>query len=312
MAKVLVTGGAGFIGSHLVDRLIEEGDEVIVLDNLSSRGGEERIRRHSNNRKFKFFQVDLLINDIDKYFKDVDEVWHLAANPDTRAALKDTKIDINQNILVTYNVLEAMRRNSVRRIIFTSSSTVYGEAKVIPTPEDYPCKPISLYGATKLACEGLISAYVHTFDFSAIIFRLANIIGPKLTHGVIYDFLQKLKKNPTTLEILGDGNQEKSYLYVDDCIEGMILASKKVDKFEILNLGSEDRITVKEIAEIVCRELNLNPEFKFGKSERGWKGDVRLMLLDISKIKGLGWKPKYSSREAVELTVRSLIKGNTF
>jgi UDP-glucose 4-epimerase len=306
MSRVLVTGGAGFIGSHLVDRLIKEGNEIIVLDNLSS-GKKEFIQHHFNNPNFKFYQVDLLTDEIDRYFKDVDEVWHLAANVDVRNALKDTEIDIKQNLLVTYRVLEAMRKNNVKKIIFTSSSTVYGEAKKIPTPEDYPCKPISLYGASKLACEALISAYVHTFDFNAVIFRLANIVGSRLNHGVIYDFLQKLKRNPNELEIFGDGNQKKSYLYVEDCVDGMIFASRKVkSKLEIFNLGSEDWITVKEIAEIMCRELNLNPELKFGESDRGWKGDVPLMLLDISKINKLGWKPRYDSKKAVELTIKSL------
>jgi len=306
MSRVLVTGGAGFIGSHLVDRLIKEGNEVIVLDNLSS-GKKEFIQHHFNNPNFKFYKVDLLTDEINGYFKGVDEVWHLAANADVRKALKDTEVDIKQNILVTYRVLEAMRKNNVKKIIFTSSSTVYGEAKKIPTPENYPCKPISLYGVSKLACEGLISAYVHTFDLNAVIFRLANIIGHRLTHGVIYDFIQKLKRNPNELEILGDGNQKKSYLYVEDCVNGMIFASRKVkSNLEIFNLGSEDWITVKEIAEIVYKELNLNPKLRFGESDRGWKGDVPLMLLDISKIKKLGWKPRYNSKEAVELTVKEL------
>jgi UDP-glucose 4-epimerase len=307
MSKILVTGGAGFIGSHLVDRLIDERNEVIVLDNLTT-GKKEFIQHNFNNPRFRFYQVDLLTDNIDKYFRNVDEVWHLAANPDTRTALKDTKVDIEQNILLTFKVLEAMRKNNIKRIVFTSSSTVYGEAKQIPTPEDYPCKPISLYGASKLACESLISAYVHTFDFNAVIFRLANIIGPRITHGVIYDFIEKLKKNPNKLEILGDGNQKKSYLYITDCIEGMIFASRKVNSFEIFNLGSEDWISVKEISEIICKELNLTPRLKFGSNNRGWKGDVPLMLLDISKIKQLGWKPKFNSKNAVTLTVKIINK----
>jgi UDP-glucose 4-epimerase len=308
MSNILVTGGAGFIGSNLVDRLIKEGNEVIVLDNLSS-GKKEFIQLHFDNPNFKFYRADLLTDEINMYFKDIDEVWHLAANTDVRKALKDTEADIKQNILVTYRILEAMRKNNVKKIIFTSSSTVYGEAKKIPTPEDYPCKPISLYGASKLACEVLISAYVHTFDLNAVIFRLANIIGHRLTHGVIYDFIQKLKSNPNELQILGDGNQKKSYLYVEDCIDGMIFASRKVkSNIEIFNLGSEDWITVKEIAEIVCRELNLNPKLKFEESDRGWKGDMPLMLLDISKIKKFGWKPRYNSRESVLLTIKFIKK----
>lgn len=302
--KVLVTGGAGFIGSHLVDRLIEEGNEVIVLDNLST-GKKEFIQQHFKNPNFKFYKVDLLRDKIDVYFKNIDEVWHLAANPDVRAALKNTRIDIEQNILVTYNVLEAMRKNEIKRIIFTSSSTVYGEAKQIPTPENYtPLIPVSLYGASKLACEALISAYSHTFDMKAVIFRLANIVGPRSAHGVIYDFVWKLKKNSDELKILGDGNQKKSYLYIDDCIDGMLIGVKGAkDNIEIFNLGSEGWITVRNIAKIICEEMGLNPRFKFTGGKRGWKGDIPLMLLDISKIKKVGWKPKYSSEQAILKTI---------
>jgi UDP-glucose 4-epimerase len=306
--RILVTGGAGFIGSHLVDKLIELGNEVIVLDNLSS-GKEEFIQKHFKNPNFKFYKVDLLKDKINDYFKNVDEVWHLAANPDVRAALKDTKIDINQNILLTHNVLEAMRENDVKKIFFTSSSTVYGEANKIPTPENYsPLMPISLYGSTKLACEALISSYCKTFDLNGIVFRLANIVGPKSTHGIIHDFINKLMRNPVELEILGDGNQRKSYLYIDDCIDAMITASENLkEKFDVYNVGSEDWITVKEIAKIVCEKLKLNPEFKFTGEERGWKGDVPKMLLDISKIKKIGWKPKYNSKDAIEITVENIV-----
>jgi UDP-glucose 4-epimerase len=306
--RILVTGGAGFIGSHLVDKLIELGNEVIVLDNLSS-GKEEFIQKHFKNPNFKFYKVDLLKDKINDYFKNVDEVWHLAANPDVRAALKDTKIDINQNILLTHNVLEAMRENDVKKIFFTSSSTVYGEANKIPTPENYsPLMPISLYGSTKLACEALISSYCKTFDLNGIVFRLANIVGPKSTHGIIHDFINKLMRNPVELEILGDGNQRKSYLYIDDCIDAMITASENLKgEFDVYNVGSEDWITVKEIAKIVCKKLKVNPEFKFTGEERGWKGDVPKMLLDISKIKKIGWKPKYNSKDAIEITVENIV-----
>jgi UDP-glucose 4-epimerase len=306
--RILVTGGAGFIGSHLVDKLIELGNEVIVLDNLSS-GKKEFIQKHFKNPNFKFYKVDLLTDKINDYFKNIDEVWHLAANPDVRAALKDTKIDINQNILLTHNVLEAMRENDVKKIFFTSSSTVYGEANKIPTPENYsPLMPISLYGSTKLACEALISSYCKTFDLNGIVFRLANIVGPKSTHGIIHDFINKLMRNPVELEILGDGNQRKSYLYIDDCIDAMITASENLkEEFDVYNVGSEDWITVKEIAKIVCEKLKLNPEFKFTGEERGWKGDVPKMLLDISKIKKIGWKPKYNSKDAIEITVENMV-----
>jgi UDP-glucose 4-epimerase len=305
--RILITGGAGFIGSHLVDKLIEQGNEVIVLDNLST-GRKENIEQHLNSSKFQFYQVNILTDKIDNYFKNIDEVWHLAANPDVRAALINPKVDVDQNILVTFNILEAMRKNNVKRILFISSSTVYGEARQIPTPENYsPLIPISLYGASKLACEALISAYHHTFVMSAIIFRLANIIGPRLTHGVICDFINKLKQNPNKLEILGNGNQKKSYLYVDDCIDAMLLANEKVrSDFEIFNVGNNDWITVKQIAKIVCKKLNLQPILNFTGGKQGWKGDIPLMLLDIGKIKKFtDWKPKINSYNAIQRTLNS-------
>ncbi len=213
---------------------------------------------HHNRSSVEFHQVDLLTDPINDYFDGIEEVWHLAANPDVRVALENTKLDLEQNILVTFRVLEAMKENQVKKILFTSTSTVYGEADQIPTPENYgPCTPISFYGATKLACEALISAYCHTFDMRTVIFRLANIIGPRSTHGVIYDFLQKLRKNPDELEILGDGSQKKSYLYIEDCIDAMQLTARTCRRqgVNIYNIGSEDWITVKEIARILCKQM---------------------------------------------------------
>lgn len=305
--KVLVTGGAGFIGSHVVDRLAEMKKKIIVLDNLSS-GRREFISRHLKQKSFKFIQTDLLYKESSDYFKGVEEVWHLAANPDVRIGIEDTKVHLEQNVIATYNVLEAMRKNNVKKIIFTSTSTVYGEAKQIPTPEDYtPMIPISLYGASKLACEALIAAYVHTFDMQAWIYRFANVIGRRSTHGVIYDFINKLKANPRELEILGDGNQTKSYIYIDDCIDAIFQGLKAREKINIFNIGSSDTIKVKRIAEIVCEAMNLKPNFKYTGGERGWKGDVPYMFLDCTKLGRIGWKPKYSSEEAVRLTVGELL-----
>jgi UDP-glucose 4-epimerase len=227
-----------------------------------------------------------------------------------RAALKNTRVDLEQNVLVTYRILEAMRKSEIKKMVFTSTSTVYGEAEQIPTPENYgPLTPISFYGATKLACEALISAFCHTFEMQAVMFRLANIIGPRSTHGVIYDFVRKLRANPDELEILGDGNQRKSFLHVDGCVEAMLFAGKErqKDQIAVYNIGSEDWITVKEIAKIVCEKMNLNPRFKFTGGKRGWTGDVPLMRLDVSKIKGLGWVPKYDSRESVERVVQEIV-----
>ena len=302
--KILVTGTAGFIGSHVVDKLVKK-EEIIVIDNLSS--GKEQFL----NPEADFVRLDLAddnaVEVLYRVFKGVDEVWHLAANPDVRVgAINPNKIYRN-NILSTYNLLEAMRKRGVQRLVFTSTSTVYGEAHVIPTPEDHPTHPVSVYGASKLACEALIESYSHTFEMQTWIYRFANVIGRRSTHGVIYDFILKLKRNPRELEILGDGEQTKSYIYIDDCIDAMMTGLKADERVNIFNIGSEDQIKVKRIAEIVSEEMNLNPEFRFTGGRRGWKGDIPVMLLSIEKIKKLGWKPKYSSEEAVRRAVKDLL-----
>lgn len=297
---ILVTGGAGFIGSHVVDRLVEM-DEVIVLDNLSS-GKKEFV-----NEKAELHVIDLAEDSISEFLRGVDEVWHLAANPDVRIGAERPDEIYRNNVLATYRLLEAMRKANVKRIIFTSTSTVYGEAKQIPTPEEYPTHPISLYGASKLACEALIESYCHTFDFQAYIYRFANVIGKRSTHGVIYDFIKKLRENPEELEILGNGEQNKSYVYIDDCVSAMFAGLKAGERVNIFNIGSEDQIKVKRIAEIVSEEMGLNPRFRFTGGERGWKGDVPVMLLSIEKLKNLGWKPRFGSEEAVRKAVRDLL-----
>ena len=308
--KVLVTGWAGFIGSSLVDKLMLLDYRVKVIDNLSS-GRKENINYHLNRDSFEFIEADLLKEDISQYFEGVDEVWHLAANPNVKSGLSNTKDMIDQNILVTYNVLEAMRKNNVKKINFTSSSVVYGESKTIPTPENYsPLMPISLYGASKLASEALISAYSSSFGIKGTIFRLANVVGPRSDHGVIHDFIMKLGENKNTLKILGDGNQKKSYIYVDDCVEAMVLASNSEKDVDVFNVGSNDYISVKEIAETVSKAMGLQPVFEFGSEDRGWKGDVPVMLLATDKIKSLGWKLNYNSLEAVKLTAEKIVSGS--
>jgi len=306
--KALVTGGAGFIGSHLIDELLARGYEVKCIDNFSS-GKREFIEKNIN--EIELIEGDLLNrNDIKKAIKGCEIVFHLAANPDVRLGAVDTKIHFDNNIVATYNLLEEMRKEGIKKIAFTSSSTVYGDAKIIPTPENYgPLIPVSLYGASKLSAEALICSYSHTFDIEAIIYRFANVVGPRSTHGVIYDFIKKLRRNPEELEILGDGKQKKSYLYIGDCINAMFFGIEHAEqKTEIYNIGSEDWTEVTEIANIVSEEMKLHPTYKFtgGIDGRGWKGDVKIMRLDISKLKSLGWKPKYNSNEAIRMTAKWL------
>ncbi|MCX9009579.1 MAG: NAD-dependent epimerase/dehydratase family protein [Candidatus Methanoperedens sp.] len=308
--RIIVTGGAGFIGSNLVDRLLSEGNEATVLDNLSA-GRMEFLEHHTENPDFKFIKVDLLEPEkLKKAVKGADLIFHLAANPDVRLGAENTGIYLQQNIIATYNVLEAMRVNGLSNIAFTSTSTVYGEASLIPTPENYgPLIPISLYGASKLSCEALITSYCHTFDMKSWIFRFANIVGPRGTHGIIVDFINKLRNNPDSLEVLGDGKQRKSYLHVSDCVDAILFAMEKSsDMANIFNIGSEDTISATGIGEIIVEEMGLeNVEFKYTGGSRGWRGDVPVMMLSIDKIGQLGWKPSYDSEKSVRDAARSLL-----
>jgi UDP-glucose 4-epimerase len=308
--KIIVTGGAGFIGSHLIDRLLLRGNEVIVLDNLSS-GKMEFLKEHIENPDFKFIRLDLLdFDDLKKTVIDADSVFHLAANPDVRLGFSDTRVHLEQNIIATYNLLEAMRINKIKNVLFTSTSTVYGEATLIPTPENYgPLVPISLYGASKLACEALITSYCSTFDMNSWLFRFANIVGPRGTHGIIVDFMNKLRNNPASLEILGDGKQRKSYLHVSDCVEAMLFAMDNSDEMvNIFNIGSDDTISATEIGKILVEEMCLKDvEFNYTGGSRGWKGDVPRMMLSIDRIKSLGWEPVNNSENSVRDATRSLL-----
>jgi len=307
--RYFITGGAGFIGSHLVDALANKG-EIVVYDNLSS-GSLKFIARHLKKKNFRFIKGDLLNKKkLIEAMESADFIFHLAANPDISSSVQNPSLDFKQGIEATFNVLEAMRLNKIRKIAFSSSSTVFGEPKILPTPEDYaPLAPISSYGASKLAAEGLISAYSHLYGMTSWVFRFANVIGPRLTHGAIYDFIKKLQKNKRTLEVLGDGEQEKSYIHVKDCVEGMLFGTKYgCEKFNLFNLGTGDRMKVKDIAKALLSEMNLTQtKISFTGGKRGWAGDVPQMILDVSRLKKLGWQAKYNSEDAVVRTIRENI-----
>jgi len=316
----LVTGGAGFIGSHLCDSLAQRNWEITILDNLSS-GSIENIQHllKQTPRKVKLVKGDCTnALHVKKALKNVEVVFHFAANPEVRLELSDAQTCFQQNIYATYILLQQLRNNpKTHTIIFASTSTVYGEPRTIPTPEDYaPLQPISLYGASKLACEALISAYAHNYSFKTVIYRLANIVGPRSKRGVIYDFIQKLKRNPKGLEILGDGTQNKSYLYITDCIQAILTGlEKSKSRVEIFNVGSEDQTNVKTIAKLIIEEAKLkNVKLIYTggvDGGRGWKGDVKNMLLDISKLKFLGWKPEFKSEQAIRKATKHLMTQRT-
>jgi len=308
----LVTGGLGFIGSHVCQALAKSGQRTLILDNSSS-GSIDNV-----GKIFPPADNSTLLSgdcknprDVKKALKGIRKVFHFAANPEVRPERCDPSTCFKENVYATHILLEGLKQSDAEVIVFASSSTVYGEARVVPTPEDYaPLEPISVYGASKLASEALVSAYCHTYGKQAVILRLANIIGPRNKHGVISDFLAQIKKTPQNLRILGDGHQSKSYLYIEDCISAIIKASATPKKtVNVFNIGSEDQIDVIRIARIVLEEARLNHlglEFVEGADGgKGWNGDVKNMLLDINKLKSEGWRPNHSSEEAVKLTVRS-------
>jgi len=308
-----ITGGAGFIGSHLVDSLLRNGSSVTVYDNLSS-GKKTFLQHHLDQKEFTFIQADLLNqNRVKKEMNGHDVVFHLAANPHVRLGETHTDLDLNQGIIATYNVLEAMRQNDIKNIVFSSSSVVYGETSEPSLPETYgPTLPISLYGAGKLGAEGLISAFCGTFDVHAWMYRFANVVGKRGTHGVIVDFIEKLKKNPHELEILGDGRQCKPYLYVSDCVEGILFGYiHSHEKMNLFNLSCDTTTTVTRIAEMVTEEMGLNHvRFRYTGGVRGWKGDVPRFQLDAGKINTLGWSATLSSDEAVRKAIQDVLHAN--
>jgi len=306
--KFFITGVAGFIGSNLADHLLAMGHSITGIDNFST-GQRQFLKKTSINNKFNFIEGDVLdFVRLTHGMRGADCVIHLAANADVRFGTDHPRRDLEQNTIATYNVLESMRVNGIKRIVFSSTGSVYGEAQVIPTPEDGPF-PIqtSLYGASKAACEGLISAYCEGFGFQSWIFRFVSILGERYTHGHIFDFYQKLKKDPTCLAVLGNGKQRKSYLYVQDCISAIMLAVEKADeKVNIFNLGVDGYVEVNDSIAWICQELGVSPRLEYSGGDRGWIGDNPFIFLDTKKIRKLGWRPKFDIQQGVIRTVQYL------
>ena len=308
MSLVLVTGCAGFIGSNLVDRLLVQGNEVIGIDNFST-GLREFLVDALENENFLLEEKDLF--ELETYkdlFSGVDIVYHMAANADVRFGVDRPRADLEQNTIVTHNILEAMRANDVKRIVFSSTGSVYGESVQIPTPEDvaFPIQT-SLYAASKLCCEGMISAYCEAFGFKSWIFRFVSILGERYTHGHVYDFFEKLNEDPSVLSVLGNGKQRKSYLYIQDCIDAIEIAlDRSNDKINIFNLGVDDFCEVNDSIGWICEELDVTPEKIYSGGDRGWIGDNPFIFLDTKKITNLGWAPKVSIQKGVIKTVEFL------
>ncbi len=307
--RYLVTGASGFIGSNLVDRLLADGHTVVGCDNFST-GLRQFLKAALEHPGFELLDVDLMSGEgVREAMQGCDVVFHLAANADVRFGTDAPKRDLEQNTIVTFNVLEAMRAAGVKRIAFSSTGSIYGEATTIPTPESAPF-PIqtSLYGASKLGAEGFIAAYCEGFGFQAHIFRFVSILGERYTHGHVYDFVKSLLHNPEELTVLGNGQQRKSYLYVQDCIEAMLLALEKAnDKVNIINLGTDDYCRVLDSVSWIGERMGVQPSISLTGGDRGWIGDNPFIFLDTAKIRDLGWKPKLGIREGVERTVDYLL-----
>jgi UDP-glucose 4-epimerase len=306
--RMFVTGAAGFIGSTLVDRLLADGHEVVGFDNFST-GQEMFLAPACRSAAFRLVRGDTLDAErLKDAMAGASAVFHLAANADVRFGTEHPSMDLEQNTIATFNVLEGMRANGIGRIAFASTGSIYGEAQVIPTPEDAPF-PVqtSLYGASKLACEGLIEAYCEGFGMRAWIFRFVSILGERYTHGHVFDFYRSLRRDPTRLRVLGDGHQRKSYLYVHDCIDAMLVAFARAEtKVNIFNLGTDEYCELNQSIEWICSHLGAMPARDYTGGDRGWIGDNPFIFLDTSRIRALGWKPTLTIRESVIRTLKYL------
>jgi UDP-glucose 4-epimerase len=313
MQKAFVTGCAGFIGSNLVDRLLADGVEVVGWDNMST-GQERFIENARKSKAFTFVSGDNLdLPSLTKAMQGCEFVFHLAANADVRFGTDHTRRDLEQNTIATYNVLEAMRRQGIKRIAFSSTGSTYGEAEVIPTPETAPF-PVqtSLYGASKVAGEGLISSYCEGFGFEGYIFRFVSILGERYTHGHVFDFYKQLVEHPGSLRILGDGLQRKSYLYVQDCVDAILHVTRKATALEakhrtqVYNLGTAEYVQVNDSVGFICKALGLKPKLEYTGGDRGWIGDNPFIFLDTAKIRATGWAPKLTIEQGIVRTLEWL------
>ena len=314
MTKILVTGAAGFVGSHICDSLIKDGKIVIGIDNLST-GNMRNLDNLIKNENFELINEDILnVEALKKYSKGVSTVYHMAANADIRHGVDDPNKDISQNIIGTFNVLEAIRQNGIKEIIFASSAAALGEPSVFPTPENCPV-PIqtSIYGASKMSCEGLISSYCEGYGVEGYIFRFVSLLGPRYPHGHVIDFVRSLVNDPSELKVLGDGTQRKSYLHIKDCIQAINhvvrkqTASESKHRVETYHLGTEEYIRVSDSVGYITEAMEVDPLIHFGISKRGWVGDNPFVFLDIQKIKETGWEPKFSIEQSIKETTHWLL-----
>ena len=310
----VITGGAGFIGSYIAEKLVENGTDTKVIDNLVT-GKKENLSKCFDQDNFSFLEYDLgNLDGIEDHLSNVDILFHFAADPEVRTGYSKPEDSFEQNIVNTFNLLQKIKQSKIKKIVFASSSSVYGDAKIIPTNEEYgPLSPISHYGASKLACEAMVSSFCHNYNIEGVILRPANVIGLRGRHGLIWDLVHKLKINQDELELLGDGKQTKSFIHISDAIDGIFFSLNNLqDKVEVFNLGSEDSVEIMDVAKIVCKNMGLN-EIKINLTGgvddgRGWKGDIRIAHLDITKLKNSGWIPKLSSINAADITSHEIIK----